>query len=200
MTTDVSALSGAAGTAATDRSSEAFAEMGSEQFLKLLITQLSNQDPFEPTSNEEMMRQISMIRDIEMSTSIADAMSALTGQQKFGAATSMIGRYVRSQPLEDGRVLEGVVTSLRLDAGGKAVLRLSSGVEVPLEQVSEVQAPAEAAGQLVGRRIVATDRRTGGASLTVEGEVTGVAVDELGEVLLKVGEGDVRLRDVVSVA
>ncbi len=45
-------------------SSGAFAELGSQDFLKLMLTELTNQDPLQPTDNEALLRQISSIRDL----------------------------------------------------------------------------------------------------------------------------------------
>lgn len=40
-------------------------ELTSQDFLKLLVTQLTYQDPLDPMGNEELLRQISSIREIE---------------------------------------------------------------------------------------------------------------------------------------
>ncbi len=60
------------GTAAPAKKGNAFDELGSSDFLKLMLTQLTNQDPLEPTGNEELLRQISSIREIELSTTLTE--------------------------------------------------------------------------------------------------------------------------------
>lgn len=181
------------------RTSQAFAGMGSDSFLQLLITQLANQDPMQPMGNEELLRQISLIRDIESSTSISSAMRALTGQQKFGSATTMIGRVVRSVPQADGRVIEGVVTSIRLDPKGGAILGLAGGAELPMDQVAQIESAQQAAERLVGKEVIGMDLRRPAGQQTVRGIVTGVGVDDAGEPLLQLDNADLRFRDVISV-
>ncbi|MCH8965260.1 MAG: hypothetical protein IIB58_09890, partial [Planctomycetes bacterium] len=43
-----------------------FSALGSAEFFKLIITDLLNQDPLNPTDNQKLLEQISLIRDIEM--------------------------------------------------------------------------------------------------------------------------------------
>lgn len=197
---DIASLTNETQSAASTQKRSGFENMGSEDFLKLLITQLSNQDPFQPASNEEMMRQIATLRDIEMSTSITDAMRTLTGQQKFGSAGSMIGRYVKSAPLADGSVQEGVVTSIRLDPSGKAVLNLSTGGEIPLDQVAQIETAQQAAERLIQKEVTGVDVRKPPGQQLVRGVVTAVGADETGDAVLHLDTGDLRLRDVVAVS
>ena len=89
------------------------ADLRSEDFFQLLITQLTNQDPFEPTENEDLLRQISSIRDIELSTVLTNSLHLLTGQQRFSSASSLIGRHVTGLPDADGAVMRGMGVGIR---------------------------------------------------------------------------------------
>lgn len=184
-------------------SSGAFADLGSQDFLKLMLTELTNQDPLQPTDNEALLRQISSIRDIELSTSLTDSLKKLTGQSAaggIGAASSLIGQFVTSAAEADGTVTRGVVVGVRFADGGKPVLMLSSGVQLPLDQVGSIEPPQQAAENLIGQSIVGVDRRKAGDPRVVEGVVTGMRVDEKGETLLELDTGsDLRLRDLVDV-
>ena len=178
-----------------------FADMGSEDFLKLLIMQLRNQDPLEPVGNEELLRQISSIREIELSTTLTDSLRALTGQQHFASASSLIGQYVTGLPGEDGAAVSGIVVGVRFADEGRAILRLADGSEMPLEQVSTIAPPLRAAEALIGQAVIGLDRRDPANPEVVEGIATGVRVDTSGEVLLELDTGqDLRFRDIVSVA
>lgn len=177
-----------------------FADMGSEDFLKLLIMQLRNQDPLEPVGNEELLRQISSIREIELSTTLTDSLRALTGQQHFASASSLIGQYVTGLPDEDGAAVSGIVVGVRFADEGRAILRLADGSEMPLEQVSTIEPPLRAAEALIGQAVIGLDRRDPANPEVVEGIATGVRVDTSGEVLLELDTGqDLRFRDIVSV-
>lgn len=178
---------------------DSFSTLGSQDFLKLLITQLTTQDPLEPTGNQELLQQIASIRDIELSTTLTDSLRALTGDQRFGSAAGLIGQYVIGAPANDGTIIEGVVSSVRFEADGRPVLQLSNGSAVALEQIAEIHPASAAAQRLLGQRVVGVDRRQASMPV-VEGVVTGGSVDETGAVVLELDSGNsVRLSDVVSV-
>ena len=63
----------AAGTAASSSSqikSKNF-ELKTEDFIKMMITQLQNQDPLEPAKNEELLAQMSQIGQLQSATHAA---------------------------------------------------------------------------------------------------------------------------------
>jgi len=172
----------------------------SDNFLELLVTQLTNQDPLEPMGNEELLRQISSIREIELSTNLSDALTRLTGQQHFSSASGLIGRHVTTNPDASGASLSGVVVGVRFNDGGKATLVLSDGRETPLANVATIQSPLEAGEALVGLTVVGLDRRDASEPRAVEGLVTSARVDETGEVVLELDTGEaLRMRDVIGV-
>ena len=43
-------------------------ELKTEDFIKMMITQLQNQDPMEPAKNEELLAQMSQIGQLQSST------------------------------------------------------------------------------------------------------------------------------------
>lgn len=195
---EISQLTGQAnvGAVSTDRSA---AGLSSDDFFKLLISQLTNQDPLEPTSNDELLRQISSIRDIELSTTLTESLRELTGQQQFGSASMLIGQYVRGLPDEDGMVQAGVVNAIRFDGTGKPVLQLSNGAELPMDGIATIESPARAAEALIGRTVLGLDRRIPSAPEPVDGLVTAVRAGEGGEFVLELDTGDdLRLSDVIS--
>ncbi|MFQ5494241.1 MAG: flagellar hook assembly protein FlgD [Phycisphaerae bacterium] len=178
-----------------------FADLGTEDFLSLLITQLRTQDPLEPMGNQELLGQLASVREIELSTTLTDSLRNLTGQQGFGSASSLIGKYVTGVPAEDGTARSGTVVGVRFVDGGKPVLRLSDGGELPMAEVLTIQSPLQAAEALIGQGVVGVDRRSTSSDPLVTGVVTGVRRDGSGEVLVELDAGqDLRFRDVVRVA
>lgn len=187
------------GSTSPARQGGSFDELGSSDFLKLLLTQLTNQDPLEPTGNEELLRQISSIREIELSTTLTDSLRNLTGQQHSTSASSMIGQFVTSIPDADGVSTRGVVVGVRFGDGGKPTLLLSGGAEIGVDQVGTIEPPLRAAEVLIGQNIVGVDTRDARNPQVVEGTVAGTRIDERGEVFLELDSGgDLRLRDVVT--
>jgi len=182
-------------------SASSMAALSSRDFLQLLVTQLTHQDPLEPMGNEELLRQISSIRDIELSTTLSDSLRNLTGQQRFASASGLIGQYVSTRPDESGTTVSGVVSGVRFASNGEAILVLSNGVETPLTQVAGIQAPVQAAETLIGQHVSGIDRRDPSDPQAVEGVVTGARVDEQGDLILELDSGDaLRMRDLVGTA
>ena len=179
---------------------ESLPGLGSQDFLKLLVAQLTNQDPLDPTSNQELFQQIASIREIELSTTLTDSLRTLTGQQRFSSASSLIGQYVTSLPGPNGLEDRGVVVGVRFAVDGRPILLLGSGAELHLDRLSTIELPLRAGEALVGQKITGVDRRDPSDPRAVEGVVTGVRLNEGGEVVLELDSGDdLRLADVMTV-
>jgi flagellar basal-body rod modification protein FlgD len=195
-TTNVSAATGSGVIpAGTDPTSG----LGSDDFFKLLIAQLINQDPLEPTSNQELLNQISSIRDIELSTNLSDSLQSLTDQQRFASAASMIGQFVRGVAEDAEAAVSGIVRSVRFDAGGKALLELEDGQEIPLDAVGSVMNGERAAEALRGRLVAGLDRSDPTNPQVIEGVVTGVRTEDSGRIVLELDTGqELNLSDLLD--
>ena len=71
--------------------------MGKDVFLRLLITELQNQNPLEPMSNQDFVNQMVQFQNMEqmsnMSQSLQDYLGTLNATTKMQAA-SIVGKYV----------------------------------------------------------------------------------------------------------
>jgi len=113
-----------------------------DDFMKILIKQLQMQDPMQPMNNQEMVQQMSTIRELEMNTRLSQKLEQLTDQQRFGSAASLIGKKVKGTVSDDeGNDFDrdGVVVSVRFTSRGEAMLELDSGQILPLVDVEEVK-------------------------------------------------------------
>ena len=54
-------------------------ELGKTEFLKLLVTQLENQDPMNPIDNQEFIAQLATFSSLEQLISINSAVTKLAG-------------------------------------------------------------------------------------------------------------------------
>ena len=181
----------------TRSAANSIAELGSDDFLKLLVAELTHQDPLEPTGNEELLRQIASIRDIEMSTTLTASLKDLASQQRLGSASSLIGQFVTGLPGADGTIDRGMVVGIRFNNSGSPVLLLSNGIELSFDQVSVIESPQHAGHALIGQNIVGVDRRDPSDPQRVEGVVTATRTDDQGETILELDSGhDLRLIDV----
>ena len=171
-----------------------------EDFFKLLVAQLANQDPLEPTSNQELLNQISSIRDIEASTTLTRTLQSLVTREGFGSAAGLIGQYVSGTiNSDDGETVStsGTVVGLRVDPDGDVMLLLDTGEALPMSNVDHVTTARHFAEAFMGRLVSGIDRTDPQRPEPVEGIVTGVTTDANGQVVLEVDGGEqLRLADV----
>ncbi len=65
-----------------------------EDFLKVLLTQLTFQDPLEPMDNGEFMAQFAELTSLQQTRELTDKIDALLSLQSGGQAVSLVGRSV----------------------------------------------------------------------------------------------------------
>lgn len=177
------------------------AQLTGDDFLQLLVTQLMNQDPLAPTSNEELLGQLSSIRDIQLSATLVDSLKTLTGNQRYGAVAALIGKSVTGRTGDEAagfETISGVVVGVRFDTEGKVSLELDSGRQLPLDRLESVTTPERTAESLIGRTVQGLDRAQAEPT-AVAGVVTGVRLGDNGEVMLELDTGEsLRMRDLVA--
>jgi len=133
-TPSVTSATSTTGTTGTDTSAalDRFSQIGQDTFLKLMMAQLQNQDPMNPTDSTQFLAQTAQFTTVEKLTSMAaQTTQALTLQRDLGAA-GMVGRTV-TYTATDGSPTQGAVSSVRFTDAGP-VLEVGSD-EVPLDSV-----------------------------------------------------------------
>lgn len=89
MTTAVSGASSATSTSATTATKKTWDNMGASDFLKLLTTQLKNQDPTAPVDNAQMVAQLAQFSALSASTTTNTTLKTISDQiGKLGGSTS----------------------------------------------------------------------------------------------------------------
>ena len=120
----------------------------SADFFKLLVTELRQQDPLEPSKTSDMISQVSQIRNIELSGNLSTTLDQLAKQQRIAGATDLIGKQVvatLSDANGNPQYVGGMVTSVRFAADGTALVDLDNNNTVPLASISGVASTAAAA-------------------------------------------------------
>lgn len=103
----------------------------SQTFLKLLITQLQNQDPTNPTDSNELLQQVSSMQSLQANLELQSTLKTVSLNQQLSSAASFLGKTVAATQGEN--FISGVVESVRV-ADGKALLTVE-GNEVDLASV-----------------------------------------------------------------
>lgn len=110
-------------------------------YMRLLVTQLQNQNPLEPLNNNEMasqLAQFSQLQQLEsMNTSFSDVLAGI----QCAYAASLIGKEVSFVDLSDSDsagVASGVVEQVYNNIDGKIVLT-AGGYAIGLEDIISVK-------------------------------------------------------------
>lgn len=69
-------------------------ELGKDDFLKLLLTQLSNQDPTRPMENTEFIAQMAQFSSLEQMTNMSTEFAKLANVLNSNEAVSLLGKNV----------------------------------------------------------------------------------------------------------
>ncbi len=73
-------------------------QLGKEEFLKLLITQLQNQDPLNPMDDKEFVAQLAQFSSLEQLTNISEEVKAIkeSSTQDLAGAVGFIGKEIKA--------------------------------------------------------------------------------------------------------
>lgn len=113
----------------------AFSELSSEEFVKIMFTELSNQDPLKPNDSTALLEQMSSLRSIQSDLELHTKLSDLIARNELAAATGLLGRAISGLD-ESNRRVAGVVRSVSRTPDGP-VLNLDNGARVPFGGVDE---------------------------------------------------------------
>jgi flagellar basal-body rod modification protein FlgD len=118
-----------------------FNGLTADTFMKLLITELQNQDPTEPLGNEQLLAQLSSMRELQSNIELSDTLKEITTGQSLTQAAGLIGKEIEGQDGEQPPV-EGVVDRAFVREG-KAYVGVGSS-ELPVSAISNVRTPVTA--------------------------------------------------------
>ncbi len=108
---------------------KASSELGKDDFLKLLITQLRTQDPLQPLEDKEFIAQMAQFTSLEQMKNLNTAIQTTQ-------ATGMLGKTITWADT-DGTVLSGVVDSVKVVSGEPSLI--VGDKSVPIAKVTTVK-------------------------------------------------------------
>lgn len=137
----MSAISGFSSTNPASSTDDALNSLSSAEFLKIIFTELQNQDPLEPQDSGAMLDQLSALRSIESDTKMVASLENLVGQNEFAAASQLIGSLVSGIDLNNQRTADLVISVSQSSEG--PVLNLFDGSRMLFSQVDEIAGPID---------------------------------------------------------
>ena len=111
--------------------------LGKDDFLKLLVGQLRNQDPMAPTGDQEFIAQMTQFAMLEQLTNLTEASKDTADSLGRSQSLELIGRTV-TYTNADGQAVEGQVESVAM-ADGRSTLTINGQSGIEFSAVSAVR-------------------------------------------------------------
>ena len=84
--------------------------LGKEDFLKILLTQLAHQDPTAPMEDKEFIAQMAQFSSLEQMTNMAADFARMTQMLRITEASGYLGKSV--EIFQDDKLVQGVVQAV----------------------------------------------------------------------------------------
>jgi flagellar basal-body rod modification protein FlgD len=134
--TSVSGVAAAAAASTSTVQGTASATKGNNDFMTLLLAELTHQNPMEPLKDNEMMSQYTSLNSVQELQSIRAMMTQMGQGSQIGYAASLIGKYATVNKT-NGDQLKGEVTAVTIEAG-KVMIQIGEE-KAPLENVTVIK-------------------------------------------------------------
>ena len=114
--------------------------------MKLLITQLQNQNPLEPMDNSQMTAQLAQISQLEQMENLNGSFSKVLLANQLNQATSLMGKQISFLPKGSESIVTATVDAVRA-IGGEIMVQAGTYIVDPAHIQTITQAPAPAPAQ-----------------------------------------------------
>jgi len=91
--------------------------LGKDDFLKLMLTELKYQDPMNAKDDKQFIAQLAQFSSLEQTTKLADNMGANLQFQQLSETSSLAGKTVEVNDFQNGHNVVGTVDEVRLIDG-----------------------------------------------------------------------------------
>lgn len=112
--------------------------LNEQDFLKILVAQMQNQDPMNPQDPTQEVGQMTQFAMLQAMQEMSQTLTAQSFQSSISEGNSMIGKTV-TYANSDGSTVTGSVTGMNIDQANQAIqLVLSDNSTINLDQVQQV--------------------------------------------------------------
>lgn len=123
-----------AGVELVDKNNAGFNGLKAEDFVKILLAELQNQNPLEPTDNSKILEQVTQINSLTSSQKLTDTLNGFALSQGLSSASSLIGKSVTGQVGD--ATISGTVSKAVVESG--QVFLMVGEKKLPLSSVNEI--------------------------------------------------------------
>ena len=141
LTTNTLAAQGTNSSSSTNTSSGGLQALTPTDFIQMMITQLQNQDPLDPTNSQDILSQMSEIGQLQSSDQLQTSLTGLVLQNQIGSSSALIGKSVTGVDSSNNQVA-GTVTGVQVNQSNNVVsLTLDNGDSLPISGVATIAQP-----------------------------------------------------------
>jgi flagellar basal-body rod modification protein FlgD len=133
-TTSTPSITGTQGTSGTTFSNPS-SNLGENDFLMLMMDQLKNQDPLNPSDPTQYLSELAGFSSLEQQTQIATSTASAATQQASASALSLLGHTVSYRDAS-GTTQSGTVSKVDFTSSGPA-LTIGSTSGISLSSITE---------------------------------------------------------------
>jgi flagellar basal-body rod modification protein FlgD len=112
-----------------------------QSLLRIILTQLTYQDPLKPMDNTEFVSQLAQFSQLQQTQSLNDQMTSLLSAQSAMQATALLGKTIDIDTPTG--TLSGVVQSIAFTSGKPTVTLLTAAgqtvANMSIENISQVR-------------------------------------------------------------
>jgi flagellar basal-body rod modification protein FlgD len=112
--------------------------LGKDDFLKLMVAQMKNQDPMNPADDKDNIAQMAQFSSLEQITNLANATQQLANRLSLTQNVGLLGHTVTYTGL-DGKAVSGTVDGLDLGEDGATTLSVAGQTGVDPADITSVR-------------------------------------------------------------
>jgi flagellar basal-body rod modification protein FlgD len=137
MSSSVNSVTGSSSTQnnVSDAVASATKQLSQQDFLNLLVAQMTSQDPLNPTSSQDLLSQMTQFSTLSTNTALQQDISQMNNTQELSAANTLMGKQVTLQ-VDDSTTAQGIVSGVDSSSGTPQVV--VDGKSYDLSQVISV--------------------------------------------------------------
>ena len=198
---------GATSTSSSALTNAAGGALGKTAFLRLLVQEMTNQNPLQPANNTQFIAQLAQFSTLEQMQNMNTSFTNMQAAYQQTQAEGLLGHAITAVNSTTGANVQGTVDKvlisatgpIQVDVNGTAVNLTDILSVAPTTTTSAMQAAYQQtqAERLLGHSITAVNSTTGA---NVQGTVDKVLISATGPVQVDVKGTAVNLTDILSVA